>query len=294
MTYLARILFVPALLGTALASERASAAVLDWNSVNWVEGTDRDQTFTNVNGSGIDVRVQILGDVSRLVTTNTTVYGDTIPGAPSDVNILQGGLATRQESLFIKVENLEADELIRVRVTFLQTGTNNGASVTGVQIPIFDLDAAVPGSTTHTGTYIDNVETLFYTTTGGSTASPNNPTSIVTNDANTPLSANTVEGILAAHQFAGDGFPAGQLAHGEGTATFNHAAGLAIQRFEIEYRNTWDDDDHGIQWIGISDITFFAIPEPSTYAMLGLVTAAGGFYTWRKRKKTAPVSSRSS
>ena len=91
------------------------AATLDWDTVGWAGGTSTtSQTYTNVDGSGVDITVTLTGDTNRLTDLDTT---------------------DEANSLFIRANYNTIDENIKVTVSF-------SAPVILTDLRIRDIDKA--------------------------------------------------------------------------------------------------------------------------------------------------------
>lgn len=272
--------------GVLIAGSSAHAAVLDWTQVNWTSGA---LTGTFDVGTGADARrieITVTGATNRIVNAANQAGGSYAdPASINEVHYLQGNLSNAQyngtlaapynnpaEVLFIKLDGMTSTEVLTITFRFLDVpGNGNLNAVRGVNIPIFDIDAAPPG------TYIDQVQVSARNGAGGTDFYPGRTTF-----ANNTLSGTAgtttagIQGTSAAEQSgAGSAGGTGIFDFGNNTLT----------QFSVEYRNVQTGGGGGgIQWIGISNITFTPVPEPSTFVLLGTVAVGSMGYLWRRRR----------
>ena len=187
---------------------------LDWDSVSWPAGSTA-QSYTI--GSG-DVSVTLNGPTD-------TPAGDTAGlanGSPFITDDLTGGLSPVQDSLEINVDySSPSSQQIPIIIDFSHPG-----GVSDVSFSIFDVDR---------GSWIDVVEVTA--TIDGINFF--NPTTIISNSANSSDGVNTVTGT------------GGSVSSSNGTATFTFA-NSGITQIRIIYSN----QTTAFQWIALHDINF--------------------------------------
>ena len=205
------------LLAFAVLSSRAWADVatqLDWDSVTWSAGAT-SQSYTLGPGN---ISINLNGP-------SDTPAGDTSAlanGSPFITTDLTGGLSPVQNSLEINVDYPAVSlQQIPIIIDFTHPG-----GVSDVSFSIFDLDE---------GAWVDRVQVTA--TSDG--VNYFNPTTIVTNSANSSDGINTVTGT------------SGSVSSSNGTATFSFS-NTGITQVRIIYSNVTT----AFQWIALHDINF--------------------------------------
>ncbi len=190
------------------------ATQLDWDVLTWPAGSTA-QSYTIGPGN---VVISLNGP-------SDTPPGDTsglANGSPFITTDLTGGLSPVQNSLEINVDYPSvSSQQIPILIDFTHPG-----GVSDVSFSIFDLDL---------GSWVDVVEVTA--TVDG--VNYFNPTSIVTNSANTSDGINTVTGT------------SGSVSSANGTATFSFT-NSGITQVRVIYRN----QTTAFQWIALHDINF--------------------------------------
>ncbi len=187
---------------------------LDWDSVTWSAGST-SQSYTI--GSG-DVSITLNG-------SSDTPAGDTsglANGSPFITTDLTGGLSPVQNSLEINVDYASvSSQQIPIIIDFTHPG-----GVSDVSFNVFDVDL---------GSWVDVVQVTA--TTDG--INYFNPTTIISNSANSSDGINTVTGT------------SGSVSSSNGTATFTFT-NSGITQIRIIYSN----QTTAFQWIALHDINF--------------------------------------
>ncbi len=187
---------------------------LDWDSVTWTAGAT-NQSYTigsgnvsiNFNGAADTPP----GDAAALVNTSPLITTD-----------LTGGLSPVQDSLEINVDYAGgSSQQIPIVIDFTHPG-----GVSDVSFNIFDVDS---------GGWVDVVQ--VQATTDGINFF--NPTSIISNSANSSDGINTVTGT------------SGSVSSSNGTARFTFAVS-GITQIRIIYSN----QTTAFQWVALHDINF--------------------------------------
>ena len=130
MTYL-RSFLVVAFMWVVLIGKGQAAVTLSFADplTAWTAGS-LSQTYTDVDGSGVDIVISITGDT-----------GNFAAGFPAlDMNAVGIGPDDR-EALWFRIDShATLAESIDISVDFLLTGTSDAASVTGVEATLLDID----------------------------------------------------------------------------------------------------------------------------------------------------------
>lgn len=245
--------FLPVFFAIALgggALSQATASVLDWDLVDWTDTTAPYSQAFVVNG--VTVTVSITGDVNRF----TTINGDT---APDDNTHQTGG--TGGESLYLAMNYTADTQAITITITF-------SAMVTNVSYSIFDIDFTNNGFT-------DQIRTISATngTTTYAASITDSGAGNTVNIANNNTTSATVTGDGTAAEGTDDG-----------NATFAFGANN-VNSITFTYGNdpATTPADPSQQSIGLGDINFTIVPEPSTSFAAAFVVLAAGFHGWRRR-----------
>lgn len=260
----------------------SNAFVLDWESVDWAGGAT-NQTFYNVDGSGMDVSISLAitgaawaqwngqnqpDDNRRLGGDGGTPYGNQGEGFDSFGN-------PSEESLHLHMNAFARDYsgYVEVVISFSR-------AVTGLSFDLFDIDNG--GATQNTSTFEDVIADI-----GGSL------NSVDVDPATVDYDSGSIDHVV--HPTRGDEYRGTYWAPDSedvvlglswdeqvvDTVTFRYYAGNFSQR------------NPGDQGISISDISFAsAVPEPGTVAggLVLLVGLAVGELHRRRRANGLPVS----
>ncbi|ESA37060.1 conserved repeat protein [Leptolyngbya sp. Heron Island J] len=265
------------LLTLAPTAQAQVATSVDWGTgaageaVDFPVGTNQN-TYTNVGGSGVDVRVTVGGDVGNNGNANLDLTdSDFVSPSPPD------------ETLLINLLGGNGDEAT-VTIEFLLTGTDTPVDVTLASFPIYDLDilfnngsvswqdevvvsatsggTPVTGITTSDGPALNegtfNQEVIgptSVTITGVAPGDdPNNPTQ----NANSPRFPGQVPGPNS--NFVGD------FVNGNVTVDFPNAA----DTITIQFSNGPGTEDFAPHAIAIGDINFTAPPLVAEEPAIGV------------------------
>ena len=239
------------------------AVVLDWDTVDWTGGSF-SQTFTNVQGSGMDVTITLSITGASFASWNGQVQ-------PDDNNRLGGddgypyqaqgeGVDSSgnpsEESLHLHMDSVQNDfrGYIDVQIAFSQAAT-------GVSFQLFDVDRGGDGDTTRT---FEDVIGDIQGTRDGSQIAP----STVSYDSS---------GI---DEDTRDGSPIYRGGYYSPDAS-NSVLGLSWDTQVVDsvsfryYAGDLTNSTPGTQGISISDIEFNnAVPEPGTMTA-GVLLLAG-------------------
>lgn len=253
--------------------------VLDWDSVDWTGG-GTNQTFYNVDGSGMDVSIS-------LAITGAAWAQWSGQNQPDDNRRLGGDGGPGQGELYDSFGNpseealhLHMDALQRNYTGYVEVVISFSRAVTGLSFDLFDVDNG--GDTQNTSTFEDVIADIGGTLNG-----------VDVDPASVDYDSGSIDRVV--HPTRGDEYRGTYWAPDSedvvlglswdeqvvDTVTFRYYAGNFSQR------------NPGTQGISISDISFAsAVPEPGTVAggvflLVGLV--AGEFHR-RRRAKVASVS----
>jgi hypothetical protein len=213
-----------------LALTPLQADTLDWDVVNWTDTTTPySQTFTVGSNT---VTVAITGQTGDFIP----IGGDTSP----DDNTHQTGGLTGQQSLYLAVNHDQRSDVITVTVTF-STFVNN------VSFSLFDIDFS-------SGDFADQIRNISGTDgTNTYAASISNTGST----SNTIANNNTLTATVTGDDTATEGTS-------EGNATFTFSQNVNSITFTYGNAGTAPTDPNQ-QSIGLGDVTYTVVPEPSTY-----------------------------
>lgn len=254
--FLVRVPFVFLGVSFLLATSATGYAfVLDWGSATpGLTDGDADHTFTNVDGSGIDIRVRVTGNLDF---TNSTPGVRTL-GSPVNDDVYQ---------VFMNWGD-DTDE-IRIRLLFYETGTSTRAEVRNLTFSIYDIDRR--GEDTVSGVeddtpdpdyvYQDQIDRIQgrTATTGfnGANIFPD-----ITAGATGTGSIDISNSGASNANITGQGYYDSENAKARADLTFNQdVAGLSFY-----YGNgpSFSGNPAG-QTILFGGVTFEAVPEPGTW-----------------------------
>lgn len=224
------------------------ASVLDWNSVNWTAG-GTSQTFTNVDGSGVDISITITPDFVGGGSNGAWLTS----GVPDDTTFLTGG-TPGEESLYMPVNfgTRSGRQSLRIDVTF-------SAEVSNVSYNVFDVDLL-------SGQFQDRLD-QYSASDGTSSFSP----TVTTGVTNTLAGGGSrVQGTSLASDSTGDG-----------TVNFDYGSN-GITSFTFRYRSgSSAPSNPGQQWIGLHDINFI-VPEMNTVIAGVVLVVLGMVFSYRR------------
>ncbi|MBT8136854.1 MAG: DUF11 domain-containing protein, partial [Gammaproteobacteria bacterium] len=205
---------------------QATPEQLDWDGLTWTPPGNSNLSETYNTGGG-DITVTFTGNTAGLDQAGADIS--------PDINQLNtGGLSPAQNGLYVATDYVDnSNSTVTITIDF--TGYPGG--VGNVSFDVFDMDA--------NGTsFIDEMTVTADTLTGTI-----DPTSIVTNSANTQVNSNTVRGTASSVSTS---------SNGNITWVFGDAGTpvSGITRFNITWRNVIGGADPGFQWINIHDIDF--------------------------------------
>ena len=132
---------IASLLAVAPTAHAQVAAVFDWGTgaagdeIDFPAGSTVN-TYTNVNGSGVDVQISVVGADTTNGNPNL-VLGDSDFVSPSQPD----------ETLFLGITGQQGAQAT-VTIQFFQTGTTTPVDVTLTSFPLFDVDVLLENGTT--------------------------------------------------------------------------------------------------------------------------------------------------
>lgn len=223
------------------------AATLDWDTNPWPSPFVLTETYTNIGGG--DIIVTISDPLNVLVSGQS----------PDTNNILDPTGNNGEDNLYLRASGNDTSPWVTVTFTF-----THALGVTDLFFSAYDVDASPTGQV-----WADTLDVI------GLTAGPSVVPTSVTAVTGSPSWTWTPGTSLIYGQQPDQ--PATGPGSDNGTAQITFAT--PITGLQIVYRN--DEVGGGSQTLGISDITFTPIPEPSPLALLatGLVALA----LWRSR-----------
>jgi hypothetical protein len=244
------------LLAALAAPLSARALTLDWTLDPW-PGTDVRTATYDVDGEDVIITVT---DNANVIDAGSGFRDGFAPGSLATNSYQDPPSNAGADNLFIKTyANTLANtggDYVTVDVFFTHVG-----GVTDVELSFFDVD-------------LMSFATIFFFSVGftdeiemsaGYGASVFDPTSVASIAGSSPTWAfdgtNTVTGTSEAASGSDDG-------------TVVVSFGQVVDRVSFQYRNMLSNGQ--IQWIGLSNISFRRVPEPSSGLLLafGLVLIA--------------------
>lgn len=247
----------------APATQVIHAFVFDWTGRTFNIPTDPSpgtisQTYTNVDGSGIDftVTLTVQGTVSYISSG-----GDTYPIVSSAFEI--------DDALDIWIDAGNRTSSILITVSF-------SAPINNLNLQVFDLDTN--NDSDNPNGYRDQVRNPVATAPDSSTFGATlttNGTHTIANNGSTTASATS---IIATGNLSDD--------DNDGTVNISFGTGFASS-VSIEYGNPNNGTvlaDPSSQAIGFGNIAF-TVPEPSTYAAAVILSVLGMGHLIRRHQR---------
>ena len=256
--------------GVLMPSAPARAETLNWTAFANVAFLDTTSgslvaTLTNVDNSGVDVRVTLTGSIDQSRNDSPEVN-----------QILHGGFTTGDErdNLFIRVDSANANDSLTLGFEFFITGTHTPQTVTDVNFLLFDIDT----SRGYNPSWIDQVSD--FSAANVYTGDTTSLTNLVAQDPSSDLVISPGGGTAT-----GTGGQAPNKGSNSGEANLvADYENFTMTEFSFQYNNFGNSGSSS--GIGVHDIHFTVvpIPEPSTWiAGLSLFAAIG----WVHRQKRA-------
>ena len=224
----------------ALSPFAAEASELIWGGgYSWSLG-DSTNGYV-VDGVSIDFTISDFNTPAAL-DPNTEPLGS--PGSPQTTNYLDPTGNGGEQNLFFKAPGNSSG--VEVSIVF-------GQPVTSVSFETFDVDST---GSSGLGDYIDVLHVSA--TNGGPAISPDSVTGTAGKVWNLQADGETIVAFENADQTGGNS--------DDGTALWSFD--VPLTEITITYDNA--DPVAGVQWVGLSHISFVVAPEPSTGVLFGL------------------------
>lgn len=265
-------------LGTFLASEACADKVFDFSEVgvNWPAGSLM-QTYTDVDGSGVDIRITISGDVGSFDAGFPALDMTGVPGADD------------QKALWLRMDShSNLGQVVTPLVEFFETGTTDPATVTNVSTLLLEIDFVDDGLV---NMYRDDVRSIS--------------AALASNGAPVAGTASAITGGTPAFDIVDNGLSTMRLTgtanspqspsagNNTGDVTVDFGAS-EIKSFTYSYGNRLplDTTDPTLQYTALQSIHFLLVPEPSSVilALTGLSCLAFLAFRNSRRKKEAALS----
>lgn len=261
------------LLALAPTAQAQTATALDWGdgtageAVGFAQGTETN-TYTDVGGSGVDVRVSVVGAVTNSPNPNLNL-GDSDFVGPTPPN----------QTLLLPLSGVAGAETT-VTIEFFLTGTTTPVDVTLASFPIHDLDILV-----NNGTVSWQDEVVISATSGGA------PVTGVTAGGETPPTGIFNQEVVGPNSVTITGVAPGddpnaptqnansprQPGVNNNTTTGTFTEGDAIVNFanpldtiSLLFRNGPGTQDFASHAISIGDIAFTAPALTPTTPVIGV------------------------
>ncbi|MCP5539173.1 MAG: PEP-CTERM sorting domain-containing protein [Akkermansiaceae bacterium] len=243
--------------------------LLDWDlydTSDWADGT-LNGTFTNVNGSGVDVNVAVTGDTSYFESYAPRIR-EVDANSPYGEKFLQFGNIDYTDS---------SSQSITVTLSFFETGTTNPVELSAFSFQFFDIDTTYNTNNSSLVNYNDRM-----TFSGSPTI-----TEVITTGRSSPthsILGNVVQawdGTLPRDSHA---IPALGLNDLEGAVNVSYLNGGSV--FSFVYDNGPNTVTNSVgQNVGIYDLNFTPVPEPASLVFLASGSLA--LLCRRPRRRTA-------
>ncbi|MBN2234502.1 MAG: hypothetical protein JW706_05085 [Opitutales bacterium] len=253
--------------------------VLDWDSVDWAGGAT-NQTFYNVDGSGMDVSISLAITGAAWAQWNDQAQ-------PDDNRRLGGDGGSGQGELYDSFGNpseeslhLHMDALARNYTGYVEVVISFSRAVTGLSFDLFDVDTG--GNTQNSSTFEDVIADI-----GGSL------NGVDVGTATADYDSDSIDRVV--HPTRGDEYRGTYWAPDSEDVVL----GLSWDEQVVDsvtfryYAGNFSNTTPGTQGISISDISFAsAVPEPGTVAggALLLVGLVAGEWHRRRRANGSSVS----
>ena len=243
-----------------LFHSHSGAAVLDWNTVTWADGSLNNSYQADPADpiSGITIDVTANGGAPLVPWS-----GAPNPMTPTVARAFQGGLPTIENSLTLAVDlSNAATQSITVNISFASTG-----GATDVSFQIFDIDAGGP--------YQDQLSQIYAVGLDGTLIAP----TITTSQNNTLIGAGLGQSVVGTATTPDTGPNSGRA-----NVTISFGTNL-IQSLTFTYGGTGAYPDPAYQHFGVGNINFTPVPEvnPALLSAFSCLAAVG--LIWRHRAR---------
>lgn len=211
----------------------AQAIVLDWSNITWTAGSLSNSYDIDPDNPGNDITITITGSTNQF-------FNSTYPKVTQDFT---GGISPAPDQLDLYVDFANTSQSITLTITF-----NYATGVSNVNFTLFDVDTGdtftEKGKTKRT--FIDQVDSIYGTSTNGSLIAP----TIVNSNAsfNTVSGSGTNQSIVGtakANDFSNEGsvgvsygtnnITSFTFTYGEGSGTGADPAAQGIGLYDISF-----------------------------------------------------------
>lgn len=262
---MAKVRFVPILMGVFLIHNPLSAVTLDWDLVDWTSGNLTQSFDIDPGNPGNDITVTIGGDTGQIKSPHS---GSNF--SPDDNILAAGGFGEETLLLSVDFNNDNGVNFLTVTIQFLYAfGVDNAAFV------LTDVDQTLNGSQN----FIDVMSNWNASLGAGPGLFPT-----LSNGAD-----NFIGGTNGTSTVFAEGFSGNPDADAGGNVGVSFSSTLDTISFRYTSGNTPAGPGGGTnptsQSIGLYDITYTpAVPEADSLAMAGLLLlAVAGNIVWRLR-----------
>ena len=241
----------------------ASAALVDWGTLTWPAGSLSNSYDVDPANTGDDVTATISGNTAQLQVSLAS--GN--PQTPAITRAFDGGLGTSPYTLELALDLTSNAQSVTFTLNFSALYT---AGVSNVSLTLFDIDA----DNTSSSKYQDFISSIYAISKTGTQIAP----TITNVGANVSPTGTGLNQVLTGQTSTADLGPGSGAANA--TISFN-TTDIASITFTYGSSDLFADPTY--QHIGIYNIDYEVIPEPSTIAVcLGVLGAA----VWRSHRQS--------
>jgi hypothetical protein len=249
----------------ALVSGEASALVLDWDTLNWANGSLSNSYDIDPANGGNDLSVSVTGNTAQF---QPEITGEMTPALTTN---LAGGLSPAEKTLTLFLDLSNQAQAVTLTFNFSALYTQG---VQNVSFSLFDVDFADEGGSG--ATFQDQLRSISAVGVDGTSVAP----TITTSSANT-LTGTGLSQVVSGTSTVGD------TGAGSSAANVTISFGSApITSFTFTYGGGADTkNDPTAQHIGLHDISFTPVPEinPAITAAASCFAATGLMFVHRSR-----------
>ena len=276
MRSLSNLFIVGFCLCTLLSAHARADKVFDFSDagVTWTAGSLM-QTYTDVDGSGVDIKITISADVGSFDAGFPSLDMTGVPGEDD------------QKALWLRMDShSNLGQVVTPLVEFFETGTTNPATVTNVSAILLEIDYVDDG---FLNMYRDDIRDISAALASTGDPVAGTATAIT---AGTPAFEIVDSGLLSMRLTGTANSPQSPSAGNDtGDATIDFGSS-EIKSFTYSYGNRLplDTTDPTLQYTALQSIHFLLVPEPSS-VILGLTGLSClvfiGYRNLRRRKEAA-------
>jgi hypothetical protein len=227
-------------------AQRLPAVQLVWENVTWPAGSLTNSFDVDPANAGNDLTLTFTGNTGQFQQSFAT--GN--PLTPANTRWFDGGFSPGHRVLELSLDLPNDNQDVTLTINFSALYT---VGVSNVSFTLFDIDFANGGGST----YQDLISSITATSTTGVTIAP----TITAVGPNVSLSGSGVSQMLTGMASTAD-FGAGS---GDANATISFNA-PDIQSITFTYGSTSLFGNPTYQHIGIDDLSYSVVPEPSPLA----------------------------